>query len=400
MKRKVLIIVENLPVPFDPRVWKEACSLRDHGYHVSVLCPKGKNWKQTYELLEGIHIYRHPAGKEGDSPFGYIREFIGALFWEILFSWWIYLRRGFHVIQGCNPPDDIFLVALPFKLFGVKYIFDHHDANPELYLSKYERKDLLYKIQAGLERLTYQFSDAVMATNISYRDLAIQRGGMAPDRVFVVRNGPDSERFKPVPPNPELKHGKSYLVGYVGNMSVQEGLDILLDVALEIKKQGRCDVHFTCVGGGPGLAALRKIVEEEDLRDTVNFTGRIPDRDLLEILSTADVCVNPDKPCEMNNISTMIKIMEYMALCKPIVQFDLKEGRFSAAEASLYADPQRGARDFAARILWLLDHPEDRKNMGEIGRTRVEQELAWKFSVRHLLAAYDRVLSRDQSELR
>ena len=239
-----------------------------------------------------------------------------------------------------------------------------------------------------------------MATNISYRDLAIQRGGMAPDRVFVVRNGPDSERFKPVPPNPELKHGKSYLVGYVGNMSVQEGLDILLDVALEIKKQGRCDVHFTCVGGGPGLAALRKIVEEEDLRDTVNFTGRIPDRDLLEILSTADVCVNPDKPCEMNNISTMIKIMEYMALCKPIVQFDLKEGRFSAAEASLYADPQRGARDFAARILWLLDHPEDRKNMGEIGRTRVEQELAWKFSVRHLLAAYDRVLSRDQSELR
>jgi len=400
VKRKVLIIVENLPVPFDPRVWKEACSLRDHGYHVSVLCPKGKNWKQTYELLEGIHIYRHPAGKEGDSPFGYIREFIGALFWEILFSWWIYLRRGFHVIQGCNPPDDIFLVALPFKLFGVKYIFDHHDANPELYLSKYERKDLLYKIQAGLERLTYQFSDAVMATNISYRDLAIQRGGMAPDRVFVVRNGPDSERFKPVPPNPELKHGKSYLVGYVGNMSVQEGLDILLDVALEIKKQGRCDVHFTCVGGGPGLAALRKIVEEEDLRDTVNFTGRIPDRDLLEILSTADVCVNPDKPCEMNNISTMIKIMEYMALCKPIVQFDLKEGRFSAAEASLYADPQRGARDFAARILWLLDHPEDRKNMGEIGRTRVEQELAWKFSVRHLLAAYDRVLSRDQSELR
>ena len=400
MKRKVLIIVENLPVPFDPRVWKEACSLRDHGYDVSVLCPKGKNWKKTYELLEGIHIYRHPAGQEGNSTFGYIREFMGALFWEILFSWWIYLRRGFHVIQGCNPPDDIFLVALPFKLFGVKYIFDHHDANPELYLSKYEKKDILYKIQTRLEKLTYLFSDAVMATNLSYRDLAVQRGGAAPDRVFVVRNGPDSDRFKAVSPNPELKHGKAYLVGYVGNMSVQEGLDILLDVALEMKKQGRCDVHFTCVGGGPGLAALRKTAEQKGLEDMVNFTGRIPDRDLLEILSTADVCVNPDKPCEMNNISTMIKIMEYMALCKPIVQFDLKEGRFSAAEASLYADPQGGERDFAARILWLLDHPEERKRMGELGRTRVEQELAWKFSVPHLLAAYDRALMPRKSEMR
>ena len=400
MKRKVLIIVENLPVPFDPRVWKEACSLRDHGYAVSVLCPKGKNWKQTYELLDGIHIYRHPAGKEGNSPFGYIREFIGALFWEILFSWWIYLRRGFHVIQGCNPPDDIFLVALPFKLFGVKYIFDHHDANPELYLSKYQRKDLLYKVQAGMEKLTYRCSDAVMATNMSYRDLAIQRGGVPPDRVFVVRNGPDSDSFKAVPSNPELKHGKRYLVGYVGNMSVQEGLDILLEVALEMKKLGRCDVHFTCVGGGPGLAALRNMAGEKDLGDTVNFTGRIPDRELLEILSTADVCVNPDKPCEMNNISTMIKIMEYMALEKPIVQFDLKEGRFSASEASLYADPQSGARDFAAKILWLLDHPEERQRMGDIGRRKVEQELAWKFSVPHLLAAYDRAFYRDKSEMK
>ena len=191
-----------------------------------------------------------------------------------------------------------------------------------------------------------------------------------------------------------MKYGKSYLVGYVGNMSVQEGLDILLDAALHIKSRGRSDVHFTCVGGGPGLAQLRKAVEEKNLQDTVNFTGRISDEALLEILSTADVCVNPDKPCEMNDISTMIKIMEYMALGKPIVQFDLKEGRFSAMDASLYADSTVGVEDFAAKILHLLSDADARKRMGEFGRRRVEEALAWEYSVQNLLAAYDRAFSK------
>lgn len=393
MKKKVLIIVENLPVPFDPRVWKEACSLREHGYEVTVLCPKGKNYRKRYERLEGIHIYRHPMPKEGNGVLGYVCEFSCALFWEVSYSWWIYFRRGFHVIQGCNPPDDIFLVALPFKLLGVKYIFDHHDANPELYLSKYESKGLLYRAQQVLEKLTYRFSDVVMATNESYKELAVKRGGMSHEDVFVVRNGPDTDTFKLAPVNPLLRHGKKYLVGYVGTMSVQEGLDILLDVALHIRNMGRRDVHFSCVGGGPGLAGLRQLVKEKNLGDMVDFTGRVPDQQLLDVLSTADVCVNPDKPCEMNDISTMIKIMEYMALGKPIVQFDLKEGRFSAGEASLYADNHRRVEDFAAKILWLLDHPEERKRMGEIGRRRVETELDWKFSVESLLAAYERVLS-------
>ena len=231
-----------------------------------------------------------------------------------------------------------------------------------------------------------------MATNESYKELAVKRGGLHPEDVFVVRNGPDTDTFKAVLPNPALRHGKKYLVGYVGTMSIQEGLDILLDVALHIRSTGRRDVHFTCVGGGPGLAGLRQMVKDKNLEDMVDFTGRVPDRQLLDILSTADVCVNPDKPCEMNNISTMIKIMEYMALAKPIVQFDLKEGRFSAGEASLYADNRDMVKDFAARILWLLDHPEERMRMGEIGRRRVETELAWKFSVDSLLAAYQRAL--------
>lgn len=389
MKRKVLIIVENLPVPFDPRVWKEACSLQENGYLVSVLCPRGKGYRKGYQYLNGVHIYRHPAPKEGSNPSGYILEFLSALFWECLFSWWIYVRRGFHVIQGCNPPDDIFIVALPFRLFGVRYIFDHHDANPELYLSKYSRKDLLYRTQVRLEKMTYRFSDVVMATNLSYRNLAISRGGVSPDRVFVVRNGPDLDKFRAVPPDPELKYGKPYLVGYVGNMNVQEGLDILLDVALYLRNQGRSDIHFTCIGGGPGLSVLRRMVEEKGLSGMVDFTGRIPDQQLLEILSTADVCVNPDRPCEMNDISTMIKIMEYMALAKPIVQFDLKEGRYSAGQASRYADPDNMVVSFAENILWLLDHPEERKRMGECGFGRVEESLAWKYSAPNLLAAYD-----------
>jgi glycosyltransferase involved in cell wall biosynthesis len=399
VKKKVLIIVENLPVPFDGRVWKEACTLRKAGYDVTVLCPKGKGYEQGYVHLEGIHIYRHPMPKEVNSPLGYLWEYGCALFWEFLYSWWIYLRRGFHVIQGCNPPDDIFLVALPFKLFGVKYIFDHHDANPELYFSKYEREDFFYKTQIWLEKLTFHFSDVVMSTNNSYKDIAVRRGGLAPEDVFVVRNGPDLETFKPVPPKPDLKHGKRYLVGYVGTMSTQEGLDILLDVADHIKRLGRTDVHFTCVGGGPGLATLRQMVKDKNLSDTVTFTGRISEAELLDVLSTADVCVNPDKPCEMNDISTMIKIMEYMALRKPIVQFDLKEGRFSAQEASLYSSNHNQVADFADNILWLLDHPEERKRMGEFGRRRVEKELAWEHSVENLIAAYAKVAKGRKREL-
>jgi glycosyltransferase involved in cell wall biosynthesis len=394
VKRKVLIIVENMPVPLDFRVWKEARSLHGAGYDVTVLCPKGRGYNETYEQREGIHIYRHPTPKEANSPAGYVLEYACALFWEFLYSWWIYFRRGFHVVQGCNPPDDIFLVVLPFKLFGVKYVFDHHDVNPELYFSKYEKKDLFYKAQLWLEKATFRCSDVVMSTNNSYREIAISRGGMDEQDVFVVRNGPDLNTFKPASPNPARKFGKRYLVGYVGNMDAQEGLDILVDVALIFKNIGRRDVHFTCVGGGPGLPKLRQLVSEKNVDDMITFTGRISDAEMLEVLSTADVCVNPDKPCPMNNLSTMIKIMEYMALEKPIVQFEGTEGRFSAQGASLYSDGSDYADDFAEKIGWLLDHPEERVRMGKLGRKRIETELAWQFSVKKLLAAYEKAFSK------
>jgi glycosyltransferase involved in cell wall biosynthesis len=395
--RKVLIIVENQSVPSDPRVWKEALSLHENGYEVTILCPRSASFAKQYETIEGIRIYRHPMPGEPSSSGGYLWEYSCALFWEFVYSCRIYLRHGFHVIEGCNPPDDIFLVALPFKLLGVKYIFDHHDAGPELYLSKYNKKGFFYKILLWLEKQSYRFSDVVMATNNSYRELAMARGHRALDDVFVVRNGPDLEKFRAVRPNPKLKHGKSYLIGYVGNMGTQDGLDILLDVARHIKNSGRSDIHFTCVGGGPEQARLRKMAESMNLSEMVNFTGRIPDAEMLAILSTADVCVNPDRPCEMNDISTMIKIMEYMALAKPIVQFDSKEGRFSAEGASLYADKKDPVNDFASKLLWLLDNTGERRRMGELGRRRVEDALAWKYSVPHLLAAYQRAFGGNES---
>jgi glycosyltransferase involved in cell wall biosynthesis len=398
MKKKVLIIVENSTVPGDPRVWNEAVALAAANYQVTILCPKGRVIARSgYEVRDGIHIYRHPMVKEGRGIRGILWEYICALFWEFLYSSWIYFRRGIDVIQACNPPDNIALVAMPFKLFGVRFIFDHHDASPELYLAKYERKGFLYKALLWMEKLTFSCCDTVIATNESYREIAISRGGCAPERVYVVRNGPDLKRCRLVTPESSLKEGKRYLIGYVGVMGRQDGLDILIDVADYIKKLGRNDIYFICVGGGPELQKLKEVVVQRNLSDTVRFTGRISDEEMLQILSTADVCVNPDRPCEMNNISTMIKIMEYMALGKPIVQYDFKEGRVSAGKASLYCNTDEGIVDFSNKILWLLDRPSERRRMGDYGRKKVERELAWEYSIPNLLRAYEGALGIFQS---
>lgn len=394
LAQTVLIVVENLPVPFDTRVWKEALALYENGYEVCVICPKGKGFEKSYELLDGVHIYRHPMPTEGTGPIGFIVEYSSALFWEFVLACKVFAKHKFNVIEGCNPPDTIFLVAWLFKLFGVKYIFDHHDVMPELYEEKFGRKDFLYKVQVFMEKLTFWTADVSMATNNTYKEIACSRGGMNRDDVFVVRNGPNLDYFNPVPAVPARKYGKDYLIGYVGNMGVQEGIDILLEVADFVKKSGRNDVHFTIIGGGAGLAQLRELNVKMGTDDVVDFTGRVSDEDLLEILSTADVCVNPDRPGDMNDMSTMIKIMEYMALEKPIVQFDLKEGKFSAGDASLYADSQNQVESFAEKILWLLDNPEERQKMGKLGRERVETELAWEYSVPHLLSAYERALNK------
>ena len=388
-KWRVLIIVENLPCPFDRRVWQEALALRTHGHEVSIICPKGRGYEKGYELLDGVHIHRHPLLLEADSALGYGLEYALALVMEFALAVRIALTRGFDVIHACNPPDTIFLIGRFFKFFGKRFIFDHHDINPELYEAKFARRDIWYRLLCGLERRTFAAADVSIATNESYRRIAIERGRMAPEKVFVVRSGADLRRVRLLPPRAELRRGKRYLVGYVGVIGKQEGLDLLLQAVAHLRGTlGRKDTHFVIVGDGTELAAIRQLARELSIDDCVEFTGRIPDAALWEIMSTADVCVNPDRANEMNDKSTMNKILEYMALGKPIVQFDLTEGRFSAQDASLYARPNDVA-DFAEKIGELLDDPGRRAAMGAIGRSRIESGLSWDHQVPRLLEAYE-----------
>jgi glycosyltransferase involved in cell wall biosynthesis len=387
-KWRVLIIVENLPCPFDRRVWQEALALRAQGHEVSIICPKGRGYDKSYELLEGVHIHRHRLPLEADSALGYGLEYALALCMELALATRIALTRGFDVIHGCNPPDTIFLIGRFFKLFGKRFIFDHHDINPELYEAKFGRRDVWYRLLRRLERWTFAAADASIATNESYRRIAIERGGMPPERVFVVRSGADLTRVRVVAARGELRRGRKHLVGYVGVIGKQEGLDLLLQAVAHMRRTlHRDDTQFVIVGDGTELASIRRLAHELAVDDCVEFTGRIPDAALWEIMSTADVCVNPDRANEMNDKSTMNKILEYMALGKPIVQFDLTEGRFSAGPASLYARPNDVA-DFALKLCELLDDPERRATMGAIGRTRVETSLAWHHQVPRLLEAY------------
>jgi glycosyltransferase involved in cell wall biosynthesis len=390
MQRRVLIIVENLPCPFDRRVWQEATTLRDAGYVVSIICPTGKGCEARYEMLDGIHIHRHPLPAEAAGALGYVREYATALFWEFLLAFRVLRRHGFDVIHACNPPDLIFLVGGFFKLFfGKRFIFDHHDINPELYEAKFGRRDLFYKLMIWMERLTFRTADLSIATNESYRRIALERGAMDPAKVFVVRSGPKLERLKIVPAVEALKRGRRYLVGYVGVMGKQEGIDYLLRAAARIVHTlGRRDVQFGLVGSGTSLEAMRAYARELGIEEYVTFTGRVPDAELLAMLNTADVCVNPDVANEMNDKSTMNKVMEYMALGKPIVQFDLTEGRHSAQEASLYARRNDDA-DLADCIVALLDDPVRRARMGAFGHDRVRNQLEWRFEAPKLLAAYE-----------
>lgn len=397
--RKVLIIVENLPSPFDRRVWQEATALRDNGAVVSIICPTGKGYEKKFEIIDDIAIYRHSLPKEADGAAGYLLEYTAALFWEFVLAVKCLFTRGFDVIHACNPPDLIFLVALPFKLLGKKFLFDHHDINPELYEAKFGRKDFLYKVMLFLERRTFKSAKVSIATNESYKKIAISRGSKNPEDVFVVRSGPSLDRLKIIPPIPELKKGRKYMVGYVGVIGKQEGLNYLVEAAEYIVKvKKRMDVHFICVGGGTELEKIKDMTKEKGVEEYFTFTGRVSDQKLLEALNTADVCVNPDEYNEMNNKSTMNKIMEYMALAKPIVQFDMEEGKFSAQEASLYAK-RNDSIDMARKILELLDDPERCRVMGEYGYYRVKNELEWEFEKENLYKAYRKLFKIIQSYL-
>lgn len=387
--RKILIIVENLPTPFDRRVWNESRTLAAAGAQVCVICPTGKGYEKRHELIDGIHIYRHSLPVDAKGALGFLLEYGAALFHETRLAWKVFFRHGFDTIQGCNPPDLIFLIAWQFKLFGKRYIFDHHDINPELYEAKFNKRRFFWRLLVLFERLNFWTANVVISTNESYARIAAERGRKRREDVFIVRSGPDLSRITIGKPSPEWKNSRQHMVGYVGVMGDQEGIDLLLQAASHIIHEKGRDVQFCLVGGGPALAGLQKIAENLNLSQHVTFTGRAPDAILFEVLSSADVCVNPDRVNPMNDKSTMNKILEYMAFCKPIVQFDVVEGRFSAQEASLYAEPNN-TRDLAEKIISLLDDPVRGKQMGQFGRKRVESALSWDHQVDSLIAAYQR----------
>lgn len=392
---RVLIIDENLPVPFDRRVWMESLALREAGYEVVVVCPTGEQATAHHERLEGIEIFRHPLSREAAKAREYPKEYAEALWHELLLARWLSGQRPFDIVHLCNPPDVLFVVGGWLKArYGTAVVFDQHDLAPELYQAKFGRRDAIYLALRVAERLTFMTADVVIATNESYREVARRRGHVSADDVFVVRNGPDLSSFAHTGGDDRHRRGRRYLVGYVGTMGDQEGIDHLLravrHIAVDFKRD---DVAFTIIGGGTALESLQAMSRDMGLDEIVDFTGRISDEELLDLLSTCDVCVNPDPKTPFNDASTMTKIMEYMALSRPVVQYGLAEGRRSAGDASLYARAN-DEEHFAALIVELLDDPARRADMGRVGRLRIETELEWRHQIPKLLAAYERALAK------
>ena len=390
---RVLVLVENLSVPFDTRVWKESRALAEAGYDVTVVCPRGdRRDTEPYAEIDGIAIHRFPF-REAATPLGYIGEYGGALWHMLRLARSLDRRQPFDVVHICNPPDLLFLVALALKLrSSTAVVFDHHDLVPELFLSRFPHGGRpLYWASRVLERLTFATADVVLSTNESYRRVATGRGKVPADRVHVVRSAPETDRFVPRPPVTELKRGKKHLACYLGVMGHQDGVDQAVRALAHVRHElGRDDLHAAFLGSGDAYDDCRRLTTELGLDDRVEFLGRVPFGTVLDYLSTADVCLSPDPKTPLNDVSTMNKVAEYMAMARPVVSFDLVEAEVTAGAAAVYA---RDVAEFGERIAELLDEPERRSSMGELGRRRIVEHLSWSSSKERLLAAYDQVMA-------
>jgi glycosyltransferase involved in cell wall biosynthesis len=400
VQRRILIIVQNLPVPFDRRVWLECQALTGAGYRVTVVCPKGKG-DPAYQVIDGVDIYKYRPYAPGGSKLSFVAEYA----YSFLATAWHTLKarvKGgviggrFAVIQACNPPDIFWPIALAFRLERTKFVFDHHDLCPELFLSRFENPPAVpYKGLLWLERRTFRTAKHVISTNESYRQVAIERGGKSPDEVTVVRTGPDPERLKRGPADEELKRGRKYLATYIGVMGPQDGVDIAVRAAgIIVGEFGRDDIAFTLIGSGDSYDELVALRDELNLQGHVEFTGRAPDELVTKIMSTADAGLSPDPKNPLNDVSTMNKTMEYMAFELPVVAFDLRETRVSAQDAAVYATPN-DVHEYAKALVELLDDDAARAQLGKLGRARVEDELAWSHQERAYLAVYQRLTAKN-----
>jgi glycosyltransferase involved in cell wall biosynthesis len=394
-QRRILIIVQNLPVPFDRRVWLECQALTAAGYRVAVVCPKGKG-DPGYEVIDGVEIYKYRPYAPGGSKLSFVAEYaysFAVTAWHVLKA----RRKGrFAVIQACNPPDIFWPIALAVRAERTRFVFDHHDLCPELFLSRFENPPALpYKGLLWLERRTFRTAKHVISTNESYRQIAIERGGKSPEEVTVVRTGPNPERLKRGPADEQLKRGRKYLAAYIGVMGPQDGVDIAVRAAdVLVHELGRDDIAFTLIGSGDSFDELVALRDELNLQGHVEFTGRAPDELVTKIMSTADVGLSPDPKNPLNDVSTMNKTMEYMAFELPVVAFDLRETRVSAQDAAVYATPN-DVREYAKALAGLLDDEAARAQLGKLGRARVEDELAWSHQERAYLGVYQRLTAKD-----
>ena len=390
--KRVLMLLENSLYPYDPRVLAEATTLTGAGYQVTVISPSIPG-QPFYEVLDGVRAFRFPFRLSGNGLLGYLLEYGYSLAATFLISLFIFARYGFDVIHANNPPDVLVLVAAFYKLFGVRFVFDHHDLAPEMYYARFRGrgKRLVYHVLVLFEKLSCRLADHVIATNESYKAIEMQRGGVPADRITIVRNGPNLDRVRPVDPDPELRQRGRTIIGYLGAMAVQDGVDYLLRALRHlIHDLGRTDFFCVVIGPEDKTAGLEALITDLGLEKYVWRTGYIPHADLVRYLSTADICVDPDPSNPFNDRCTMTKMMVYMALGRPIVAFDLPEHRFSAQQAALYVKPN-DELEFARALTELMDDAERRKTMGSFGRHRVESALAWSFSVPPLLEVYRKV---------
>lgn len=393
--RRVLIVVQNLPVPFDRRVWLEATTLARTGHDVSVICPKMKGFDASRETIEGVDIHRYPLPFEAQGAAGFVAEFAWCFAMTSLLSLRVsLLGRGFDVLHACNPPETYWLLGAFWRLFGKVFLFDHHDLSPEMFAAKFGREGgALFRALLFLESMTFRVAQVVVTTNESHKAVAVGRGGKAPGDVYVVRSGPDVARFQQRDRSDRWSRGRPQLVAYLGEICRQDGVDHLVR-AMKILRDdlGRRDVQCVLMGGGPHQPAIARYAEEIGVHDICTFTGRVSDEVLCEVLSSADLGIDPDPLTPWSDKSTMNKIVEYMFFGLPVVGYDLHEARVSAGEAGLFveANSERALADGIAR---LLDDAPGRARMAAAGRRRVRTELAWSYSVPPLLDAYEHAFS-------
>jgi len=392
----ILMLLENNPYPQDTRVRLEARALADAGYRVAIICPveKPQPWQES---LNGVDVYRYPAPPEFDGFFGYMLEYGYSLVTIFFLTWYVYFRRGFEIIHSHNPPDIFVFVALVFKLLGKRYVFDHHDLSPEVYQARQEGDGyaIVHKALIAVEKLSCRVATHVIATNESYKQLDVERSGISPEKVTIVRNAPDFSRLTVLEPDPELTKSGKTLIGYVGVMGYQDGLDYLLralhHLAVDLKRP-----DFICyfLGSGAELENLKQLAVELGIGENVVFPGWLNGAELSRYLSSMDICVDPDPSNPFNDRSTMIKMMEYMAFGKPIVAFDLPEHRFTAHDAALYV-ADNNELEFAKAIERLMVNPALCAEMKQLGRARIADELNWECSAANLIGVYRKLLETD-----